>query len=277
MENFEYFNEEEKLKAENDFLKMKIMLEHGGYFDAANENDIPAQVENEFLKDVIEFEKQFDERKKIKVFDKIGRPTHFKLVSEIADEKINQAWQELSDYLDEHNINLSVCSPNISIKELYRFTVEELFECEIDDINIEGMMHGFIYDEFHPDPVYDNTRAAQEECINYILQKSPLEFTHHFRKQDLRFNDHFPLTIEQLCKLADDFKNAYDDIEINQIRSFKTEVNGKDSLVEGSYTIAATLSHEVCQLTGTWKVVFEKDEERDYWFINEVRIDGIQF
>lgn len=279
MENFENLDENEKLKAENDFLKMKIMLERGGYFgnDTTSDNELPTEVENEFLKNVIEFEKQFDERKTIKVFDKIGRPGHFKPVSEIADDGINQAWNELSDYLSEYNIHLDVCSPNISPRELYRFTTEELFEQEMEDISIPGMMHGFIYDEFYPDPVYDNSRAAEDDCIRYILQKRPLEWTHNFREKNLCLNDHFPLTIEEFSKLANNFKNAYDDIEIDEIKSFETVVNEKDSFVKGYYKMAATADKEVYQLSGNWRVVFERDEELGYWYINEVQIEGIQF
>ena len=276
MENFEHLDEEE-LKAENDFLKMKIMLERGGYFGNTGENELPAQVENAFLKNVIEFEKQFGDRKTIKVFDKIERPGHFKPVSEIADDEINEAWDELSNYLDEYNIKLGVCSPNISARELYRFTLEELFDCEIEDITMEGMMHGFIYDEFHPDPVYDNSRAAEDECITYILQKKPLEWTHHFCKQNLRFNEYFPLTIEEFIKLTDNFKNAYDDIVINEIKTLEAVVNEKESIVTGLYEIMAICNREVHLLTGNWKVIFEKGDELEYWYINEVKIDGIQF
>lgn len=40
MENNEHLSEEEKLKVENDFLKMKIMLEHGtGFYVPAEENE----------------------------------------------------------------------------------------------------------------------------------------------------------------------------------------------------------------------------------------------
>lgn len=46
------------------------MLEYGGYFCPANENDVAVQVENELVKGVIEFERQFDERKTVKVFAK---------------------------------------------------------------------------------------------------------------------------------------------------------------------------------------------------------------
>ena len=67
MEDFSHLNEEEKLKAENDFLKMKLMLEQGGHFGGDGETPLPAEVENEFLKNVMAFEKQFDERKRIKL------------------------------------------------------------------------------------------------------------------------------------------------------------------------------------------------------------------
>lgn len=276
MENFESLNQEENLKAENDFLKMKIMLERGGHFSDTGESEIPAQVENEFLKGVIEFEGQFERQKMIKIFDKIGRPGQFKPVSEIADQKIKEAWSELSDYLAKYNINLDVCSPNISPRELYRFTTEELFEHEMEDISIPGMIQVFIYDEFHPDPVYDNSLVAQD-CIRYILQQEPLEWIYDFREQNLRLNDHFPLTIEHLRKLANNFKNSYDDIKIDEMENFEIVVNNKDSFAIGSYKIAVTCDKEVYQLTGNWKVVFEKDEELGHWYINEVNIEGIQF
>jgi len=277
MENFKHLDGEEKLKAENDFLKIKIMLEHGGQFSNASNERLPAEVENEFLKGVIEFEKQFDEQKTIKVFDKIGRPDHFKPVAEITDDKIREAWNELNDYLDRNNIRLDACNPNISSRELYRFTIEELFEHEMEDISLPGMICGFIYDEFHPDPVYDNANTAQDDCIRYILQKEPMEWTHSFREQSLRLNDHFPLTIEQFSRLTDNFKNAYDAITINEIKCLETAVNENDSFVRGSYKIAAMREKEVYQLTGNWKVVFEKDEELGYWYINTVNIEGIQF
>ena len=60
-ENFESSDEEEKLKAENDFLKMKIMLERGATFGGDN-SELPAEIENAFLNNVMAFEKQFEEQ-----------------------------------------------------------------------------------------------------------------------------------------------------------------------------------------------------------------------
>lgn len=276
-EEFNHLNEEERLKAENEFLKMKLMLEKGAQFGMSSDQELPAGIENEFLKNMIEYEKQFDEHKTIKVFDKIGRPAHFKPVAEIPDDQIDNAWNELSEYLSQFSIDLSVCSPNISNRELYRFTTEELLDYEMDDMNIPGMMHGFIYDEFHPDPVYDNTRAATDDCINYILQKEPMEWTHHFRKDGLRLNQHFPLTIDQFKSIVNQFKLAYDNLEITEITMPLCVVTEKDSWVTGSYLVTATVSEEILMLMGQWKVIFELDEELGYWYITKVNIDGIAF
>jgi hypothetical protein len=277
MEEFKDLNEEEKLKAENDFLKMKIMLEHGAQFGGNENNELPAEVENEFLNNMMAFEKQFGEHKTIKIFDKIGRPQHFRPVNEISDDNIDKAWNELCDYMNEHGIDLDVCSPNITVRELYRFTTEELFEHETDDMDLPGFTTNFIYDEFHPDPVYDNMKIATDDCINYILQKEPMEWTHHFRKENLRLNDQHPLTIDELKDLVSKYKTAYDNLEIKEIAADHCVVNVKDSFVAGTYLITAAANLNSYTLSGNWKVILECDEESGYWYITEIEIEGINF
>jgi len=275
-DEFNFPDEEERLKAENDFLKMKIMLERGGFFGEQNE-ELPADVENEFLNNIMAFEKQFEERKTIRLFDKIGRPQHYKPVGDIGDSEIEKAYSSLLDCLHEHSIDLDVCSPNITTRELYRFVTEELFEYEMDDMDLPGWTTNFIYDEFHPDPVYDNTRAATEDCINYVLQKEPMEWTHHFRNENLQLNEYQGLTIEELKTMVNRFKNAYDGLEIININATKCIVNEKESWVEGYYSVLATSGNDTDTLSGNWKVVFEKDEEWGYWYINSIGIKGINF
>ena len=61
-QDFSPMNEEENLRTENEFLKMKLMLEHGGQFGELDEDgntDLPPEIENEFLNSVMAFEKQF--------------------------------------------------------------------------------------------------------------------------------------------------------------------------------------------------------------------------
>ncbi len=277
MENLNQKQGEENLKAENDFLKMKLMQEKGAIFGSGENKELPAYRENEFLNYIMEFEKQFEEHKTIKVFDAINRPTHFKTVAHIPEEQIEKAWLDLSNYLNTCGINLNVCSPNISNRELYRFATEELFEYEMDDIKITGLMHNFIYDEFYPDPVYENSNAATEECMCYILQKVPMEWAHHFRKKNLQLNEHISLTDEELIIIVNRFKQAYDDLEINEIKETECVVSEQKSWVKGIYTVTARSGKDTFPLAGTWTVFFEKEGEWDYWYICNVQIEGIKF
>jgi len=276
-DKFSHLNEDEYLKAENDFLKMKLMLEHGAHFGGGENNELPAGIENEFLNNMMAFEKQCEERKRIKVYDKIGGPQHFKPVGEIPDNEMDNAWEELLSYLNRYNIDLGACSPNISNKELYRFTIEELFEHEMDDMSLPGWTTNFIYDEFHPDPIYDNTRAAKDDCIKQILEKDPIEWIPHFRSENIRLNDHFPLSEDKLKSIVNDFKLAYDELKINEIVSDNCVVNGRDSIVSGSYFIDAFIGVENYKLGGNWQVHFENDDDSGYWYINNVQIQGIKF
>lgn len=136
MDEFAHLEGNEKLKAENDFLKKKLMLERDISFESEMDNKIPAELENSFLKNVIAFENQYEQQKRIRLFDKIGRPQIFRPVNEIADDGIGKALDDLLSYLSEHHIQLDVCSPNITTRELYRFATEELFEYEMDDMDL---------------------------------------------------------------------------------------------------------------------------------------------
>jgi hypothetical protein len=269
-------NEEEKLKVENDFLRLKIMAEHGGHFLSGNaEEELPDERENSFLNSVLEFEQQWANRKTITVFEKIGRPQHFEPENEIPGEAIELAWQKLSDYMSEHGVALSVCSPNVNARQLYRFAMEELFELEIDDINTPGMMIGFIYDEFYPDHKYDNTRAATDDCIDRIFSKEPFESMHYFM-DNLRLNDHFPLTRDHFKEIINRFKDCYDDIELTSISAGSCEIKNRSCMVKGCYSAYSRLGNDIKEWTGNWSVEFLPDDY-DYWCIKTVWIEGVSF
>ncbi|MBN8860899.1 MAG: hypothetical protein J0H29_21085 [Sphingobacteriales bacterium] len=273
-----HLNEEQKLQAENDFLKMKLMPEHEAKFSSPDPDLPPLMpaVENEFLHYIIAFEEQAKHPKYIRIFDRIERPAHFKPATEIPDAEIEAEWEMLQDHLHKYQITLDVCSPNIPVRELYRFTVEELFEHEMDDMDVPVMTTGFIYDEFHPDPVYDNSRTARD-CIRQMLIQEPLEWAHDFRKEKLRLNNHFPLTIEAFKTKTLSFKNSYDTLDAATDEETACDINEGIYVVTGTYTVNATSDHQPIILKGNWSVKFEWDEERGYWNIYEVQIEGIDF
>ena len=277
MDSFEHLNEDEKLQAENDFLKMKMMLERGAeFYKGEDDNKLNADIESQFLRNIMEFEKQFDQRKVSTVFDKIGQPQHFKPVNEIDDDHFEEAWNELHTYMLEHGVDLSVCSPKITAKELYRFTTEELFEHETDDIDMPGMISGFIYDEFYPDYEYDNTRYAIDDCITIILQKSPVDFMPHLGKK-ITLNTRGNLSVDSYKTIINQFKNAFDDIVLNDIKSENFIIEETVCTIKGSYVAEGIIDNDKVKWNNKWTVIFSFDDDLGYWEIISVQLEGINF
>jgi hypothetical protein len=90
MQDFDNLRNEEKLKAENELLKIKMMLENGATFGEGAVKIFP-ESENEFLHYIKAYEKQAANPKYIKLYDKIQCPVQFIRVAEIADDKIEGA------------------------------------------------------------------------------------------------------------------------------------------------------------------------------------------
>lgn len=278
--NFEHSEEEEEenLKNENEFLKMKLMLEQGAKFGTMQTGgNLPPEIENQFLKNIMAFEKQAAEQKMIKVFDKIKRPIQFKPVNEIPDDAIENAWNELDNYLKNYNIELSVCSPNVSNRELYRFTTEELFNHEMNDMNVPGMMTCFTYDEFYPDHIYDNTNIALHDCIECILKKQSFDWMPVLKKENLRINDHYPLSEKEYINIINRFKEAYENIQLQEMNDPVCTIEGNSCYVKGNYDVTLALSSEEIFIHGKWMVEFEFDEEFGFWEIINVQVEGIRF
>jgi len=277
MDESKHLSHEERLTAENQFLKLKLLAETGGQLYSADvDANVPTEIENQFLSNVIEFERQFSSGRTITVFEKIGSPEHFKNVSEIPEGEIDQAWENLSEHMCGHGVELSACSPKVTARELYRFTTEELFKHETDDIYIPGMVTGFIYDEFYPDPEYDNERTATNECMRRIFCKQPLEWMHYFSKE-LRFNDHFPLTRDNFKNKINRFKDAYDEIELEEVNVSATKLNDWSCVVNGVYVASLKVKRKRTVCRGNWEVQFVLDEQIDDWSIKNVQIDGVIF
>ena len=273
VEDFNELNEEENLKAENDFLKMKMMLEHGAKFGGSENNELPAEIENVFLNNVMAFEKQFEERKTVRVFDKIGRPKYFKPVSEIRDKEIDKAWNELSNYLNKYSIDLDVCSPNITARELYRFTTEELFEYEMDDMNLPGFTTNFIYDEFHPDPVYDNSRLVQQNLLQEIFRKEDLFYDIHYVKEGLIFNNKHYDEFNSYKESVNRFKSLFDEIELLESDIIHCNVGETICDVKGNYKAMARAGKNEIVYEGDFKVELILDD-LGYWDMKRIEIDG---
>ena len=271
-ENLESTSNENELRLENQFLKMKMMLEHGAEFGSSK--DLPPSIENDFLRSVMEFEKQWETGERVKVFDKLGRPIQFKPVNQIADEQIDNEWAILYEFMQSKGIELDACSPNVTARELYRFTLEELFNYETDNINMPGMMTCFIYDEFHPDAEYENSQKAVDYAIDYVFGKTSF-YDHHFA-ESISFNQHKNLSKMEFNNVVENLKNHYEEITLGHTKATGCTINEMHCAVHGYYEAAITIGGKSRLKKGHWSVSFQLDQESGYWDINDVQIRGVE-
>ncbi len=153
------------LPLENELLMLKLQAEFGAECITA-ETDIPPLVINEFLKSVYEFEKRFREpRLLISIYEKLGKPV-FKKSSELPDKQLSRELKKVIKYLRDRRLELDVLG-NYSDREIYRFITEEFFYHEIEDLDMQGFIHHFCYEDFHPNHEMD-------------IRSGTIEFLHHW-------------------------------------------------------------------------------------------------
>lgn len=274
-DEYQNMDQREALKMENDVIKMKLMLEHGAEFRYSEEAAaISAETEHEFLNYIMDFEQQEALAKEETVFEVLGSPQHFPSEEMVTDGEITEMLQDLLQYMKDKRIELTVFSPNVGPREIYRFITGELFHHRMLHMNMPGMVTCFIYDEFHPDHPYENSRTAVNECLKEIFQDGELQWTFNY-EQELKVNEHGNLSIDQFRKRINSFKRRFTHIEPMVLETLDCEIEGEQCLVSGRYEVCFTSREEHVLKTGHWKIRFRYWEELDIWMIYDIELDGI--
>jgi hypothetical protein len=141
----------------------KLRDEYGMAFEYTDAR-LPPEVENEWLDQVLEFERQFEQGKRTTVRERIGNPL-LQPLSDLPLDTVGEAVTALLDLLAAHGITVDFLG-DVDELEAYRYLTEELLDEEMDDIRIEGMMTHFTYST----PEYD----VQMWVENFVLDL----FTH---------------------------------------------------------------------------------------------------
>ncbi|MDQ6889643.1 MAG: hypothetical protein M3Z56_05155 [Bacteroidota bacterium] len=140
-------NPEENLRLENDFLKMKMMAESGALF--GGEGDLPADIENQFLKNIIEFEQANSNSNPQKIYELIGKP-EFADEENLSESEFIMEFERLQNLLKNNSIHVDFIKERDD-RFKYKFITTELFDHESIFIPVQEMTVNFIYEEFHPD------------------------------------------------------------------------------------------------------------------------------
>ena len=160
------------IRQENEFKKMKMSLESGAIFPDDLSKQLPPEIESQFLDSIMSFEKAFRNAKQISVYDKIGRPD-FVPENVLNDAEVTGSLEKIESILHQNGLNLDVLADYENEERLiYKFITEELFDLEVDDVNIQGFNTNFIYENFHQNHKYDLNRDTLDFLNMFLNKKS---------------------------------------------------------------------------------------------------------
>ncbi len=171
-ENF-HDNPEQNLRIENEIMKLKMQAERAAVF-GGNMEDLPPEVEAEFLKNVQQFEESFDKASPISIYECIGKPA-YKKAGELKPKEVKREIKRILKLLHSKNIILDVLG-QYDLSVIYKFITEELFREQIREVNLPGYIHSFIYEEFHPNHKLDMERTAQH-FLDHWFEKGFNEYS----------------------------------------------------------------------------------------------------
>ncbi|MBK9731490.1 MAG: hypothetical protein IPO83_09400 [Chitinophagaceae bacterium] len=212
-ENEDSLNPEynEQLRMENELLKLKIHAQYGGIPGSESSSNLPPEIENEFLKNVIAFEEQYHrEHPPVKISTYLGNPV-FKKSAELNDDEFEVESHRLAALMKSNCIFVDFIRERDD-RFQYSFITEEFFDHETEfTVDIPGMMHCFIYEEFHPDHEMDIENRTED--FMQAWAKGDTEFANHYLASEFIQPDRIVLSLKELIIKLRRFFNSYRIIE----------------------------------------------------------------
>lgn len=281
MNNEENLSEEEKnaeLSIENEILKVKMRLQFGENFMMSSDADIPPEIENQFLKQMLAFENLSTSHEEISVYEKIGKPV-FKKITELNPYEVGKALEELMILMEKHQIQLNICDGPYDDAVIYQFITDELFEVQVEKTFVEGMTCNFIYEEFHPNDkaeITNNTHDFLKHWFNRSLNEYCTELASTMitaEGQILKQTDFLAKT-----NLFFDAFHGFEDYEYNIDEvSFEIHENGMGmGFSEGTLTYNALLENgEFIKFEGPYKFYMQRNN--NWWDIFYFVVPGFKW
>lgn len=266
--NEEKFSEdpEEDLRMQNDFLKMKMMAESGAHF--GGEGGLPPEIENQFLKNIMAFEKANEQAKPTKIYDILGKPD-FKAGDKLNDEELQAEFTRLNSLLSDHDIHVDF-ERERDDRFKYQFITGELFQHETLFVPVKGMVTGFLYEEFHPDHELEITELTNH-FLNDFFERELGEDTYYINDQIIEPEG----TLVPKEKVMERFQAMYEAVPEFENMSFTIEnqdfelkeVDGEDEHTGMGFS-EGTIHYDLIfrdgerkEIRGPFKIYFSRDWE----------------
>lgn len=269
---------EEQLRIENELLRLKLQAETGA--DLQHLENVPPDVENAFLNNILAFERQLDTIQENSIYKIIGEPKDFKPDAELNDKQIETELERLTILLEAHQIEVDY-GTDYPDRLKYKFITEELFEHETQKFDIPDMVHHFIYEEFHP-----NHSLTIEEMANDFLEMwlgQNITDDSYILIDELISQAGKPITKEQFLKKVQNVFDAYlyfenGNFSVEEVTYEMTphaEVPTGFGCAEGFIKYTGVLENkEEQEIQGNFKLYMQF--ENGYWSLMNVIMPGFE-
>ncbi|MBK5279851.1 MAG: hypothetical protein JJE09_13410 [Bacteroidia bacterium] len=255
---------QENLRMENELLKLKLQAQFGA--KSVGEN-LPPDIENEFLKNVYAFEQNQGAFNSIKVTEFLGFPDFIK-ASDLDDKLFKEEYVRLIELLEEKSIAVDFIRPRED-RFKYQFIIEELFDHTMSN-SMPGMTLHFIYEEFHADHELD-IRNRMEDFLRDWFRKEFNEFSSELSHQFILANGQTLTREEMLAKI----QNLFDcytsfincQVAINEVKfQWSDETQTGIGHAEGGVRYDAVLeTRETVHFEGPFKLYLSNED--GWWSI----------
>jgi len=248
---------DKRLRMENEAKKREIEEFGVGNWSKSEDNELPPEIEGQFLDHIMAFEHAWKDAKQITVYEFMGNPA-FRKTEELSENEIGDELNRLYELMNQHQIGLdTICEvPDV---DLYRFITEELFQHEIDEMHIPGMMTNFIYEEFHPNHEHDIRQHSTEFMQTYLDKGSDYYTTF------LSGN----ATKKEWHKY---FSEAFSSFNLKEfeITEFEYDLEANRGMVEFECDFVAGVDGSPDQFQFKGKGIFQLVYQWDFWCVDSV-------
>lgn len=269
---------EENLRMQNDFLKLKMMAQSGAIF--GGDGALPPEIENEFLKNILEFESMNAIPNSQTIRNILGNPV-FEIQENHDDQKLEEEFERLNHLLAKHYINVDFIAPQTN-RFKYDFITKELFNHETFFVPVNGMITNFLFEEFHPDYESD-IKEITHKFLNDFLERK-LDNDSNYLSAEIIEPDGKIVTNEEMIKRFHVLYEATDEIanfsfQIDNVSfELKEEVEGASGMgfSEGGICYDLVFKNgEIRKIDGPFKIYFGR--EWGCWSVYFFYLAGFNF
>jgi hypothetical protein len=215
---------EEKLRLENDLLKLKLQAELGAHFGSMPGADLPPDIEKQFLEQVMAFHKHREAHPPIVLREYLGNPD-FKPAAELLPDELEAAWERILALYDEKKLRVDFLA-EYPLALRYDFMADELMIEEIDPPMMEGYLC-FIYEELHPNHDYDQRQRTEEFMEGFFGGTF-----HESYLSPMLVTDNGQLSLAEVQALLDRFHGMFDAIKEWDFRVKNTSAQPDEEIGE---------------------------------------------